>query len=113
MIQKMPRTVWGWVALLSPSVVIVLSGTLIPIWVNSAYHVTGEATLGSLLACGLGGFFASSMMSLGFGYWITRAEVSFRRRCIKSVGYGILIEFLNISIGYAGCMAVVLTRKPT
>ena len=53
------------------------------------------------------------MMSLGFGYWMTRAEVSFRRRCLQSVGYGILIEFLNISIGYAGWMAVVLTRKPT
>lgn len=53
------------------------------------------------------------MMSLSFGYWMTRAEVSFRRRGIQSVGYRILIEFLNISIGYAGCMAVVSTRKPT
>ena len=113
MIQKMPRTVWGWLAVLSPSVVIALSGTLIPNWVEAAYHVTGESRIGSAIDCGLAGIFASSLISLGLGYWMARDEVSLLRRCEQAIGYGIVIEFLNISIGFAGCMAVVMTRNST
>ena len=106
---KQPRSAWAWLALLSPAIVMVLCGALIPAWLNAAHPRTGEPQVAMMVNWAFDGLCMGAALSLGLGYWMARGEESFSRRVGLALGYGVSIGMVNIVIAFGGCTAVALT----
>ena len=108
---RQPSTVWQWLALLSPAAVMVVCGTALPGWLNALLG-HGYDTFGTQTGVGIEGLLAGTAMSFILGFWWARdGEESFIGRCVSALGYGMVIEFINLFVAFAGCTGVAVLGR--
>ena len=107
MTSPKPRSVWQWLALLSPAVVMVLYGTILPGWLER--DSDGGYDKITRISVGLDGIMVAALMSLILGFWWAwKAHDSLRERSVFGLVYAIVIAFVNLAVAYAGCNAALI-----
>ncbi len=108
---RKPSNAWQWLALLSPATVIVIFGTALPGWLNALLG-HGYDTFGTQTGVGVEGLLVGTAMSFILGFWWARdGEESFIGRCVTALRYGIVIEFINLFVAFAGCTGVAVLGR--
>jgi len=107
-----PRNLWQWLALLSPTLVMVVCGTLIPQMIIASRRRSGNwvprLPFDVSLSWAWYGLVASAALSLCLGFWLAPDESVLFRRVGIVIGYTLLIETISLLVSFPGCFAMGL-----
>jgi hypothetical protein len=106
-----PKTMWGWLLLLTPAAIGIIFPTLGPVIERTLYpNESGEAKVWAWTLWGMAGSLIGIVLSIGLGIWLARGANGFLKKSMVGLFVGIVVLFINASIALAGCVIAQVSK---